>query len=101
MTAPCSSVASFTSGSFGTVLVPSITGVLSLHRISFRRPRCSAAKRTGRNTHRLNPRGVSFPQQPSALRDCPRGATDRLGTARRSEEHTSELQSRGHLVCRL
>src|SRR5690625_6628703 len=29
---------------------------------------------------------------------------DRLGdrtTARRSEEHTSELQSRGHLVCRL
>src|SRR5215510_15579428 len=24
-----------------------------------------------------------------------------LGTAIRSEEHTSELQSRGHLVCRL
>src|SRR6266702_8833093 len=28
------------------------------------------------------------------LKTCPR-------TARRSEEHTSELQSRGHLVCRL
>src|SRR5207253_5640908 len=25
----------------------------------------------------------------------------RLGNAPRSEEHTSELQSRGHLVCRL
>src|SRR5690625_6042446 len=25
----------------------------------------------------------------------------RLGFGRRSEEHTSELQSRGHLVCRL
>src|SRR5690625_6430410 len=24
-----------------------------------------------------------------------------IGDARRSEEHTSELQSRGHLVCRL
>src|SRR5690625_6793436 len=27
--------------------------------------------------------------------------TDAGGTAHRSEEHTSELQSRGHLVCRL
>src|SRR5690625_7951089 len=26
---------------------------------------------------------------------------DRLAAATRSEEHTSELQSRGHLVCRL
>src|SRR5439155_9927545 len=26
---------------------------------------------------------------------------DREGSLRRSEEHTSELQSRGHLVCRL
>src|SRR5690554_7286226 len=30
-----------------------------------------------------------------AVRWCPRGS------ARRSEEHTSELQSRPHLVCRL
>src|SRR5215208_8213307 len=29
------------------------------------------------------------------------GAGRRVGHARRSEEHTSELQSRGHLVCRL
>src|SRR5690606_40756981 len=28
-------------------------------------------------------------------------ATDRLGLAERSEEHTSELQSRENLVCRL
>src|SRR3984893_4521522 len=28
-------------------------------------------------------------------------AWQRLGTRTRSEEHTSELQSRGHLVCRL
>src|SRR5690625_6873637 len=27
--------------------------------------------------------------------------TERLGFVERSEEHTSELQSRGHLVCRL
>src|SRR5207253_9671911 len=29
------------------------------------------------------------------------GSRSPLLTARRSEEHTSELQSRGHLVCRL
>src|SRR5439155_21255854 len=28
-------------------------------------------------------------------------AFDRVGRVERSEEHTSELQSRGHLVCRL
>src|SRR5437660_5864306 len=35
--------------------------------------------------------------------DCCRRsrACARLRAARRSEEHTSELQSRGHLVCRL
>src|SRR2546427_8737842 len=30
-----------------------------------------------------------------------RGPADRSGTARRSEEHTSELQSQSNLVCRL
>src|SRR2546429_5099103 len=30
-----------------------------------------------------------------------RAYTERMGRARRSEEHTSELQSRLHLVCRL
>src|SRR5690625_5886722 len=29
------------------------------------------------------------------------GSADEVAWARRSEEHTSELQSRGHLVCRL
>src|SRR3712207_7180875 len=29
------------------------------------------------------------------------GYTDRKGVKKRSEEHTSELQSRQHLVCRL
>src|SRR5437870_7363880 len=32
-------------------------------------------------------------------RSC--SASIRRGSLRRSEEHTSELQSRGHLVCRL
>src|SRR5215510_16139177 len=31
----------------------------------------------------------------------PRPAQDQRAAHRRSEEHTSELQSRGHLVCRL
>src|SRR5439155_23247876 len=35
------------------------------------------------------------------LRDLARHADERRGTPARSEEHTSELQSRGHLVCRL
>src|SRR5690625_7055564 len=41
---------------------------------------------------------------PSALnwRDWPAYSTEKpAGSVRRSEEHTSELQSRGHLVCRL
>src|SRR6266508_6666705 len=34
-------------------------------------------------------------------RRCRRRPHRRTAPARRSEEHTSELQSRGHLVCRL
>src|SRR5690625_4342899 len=35
-------------------------------------------------------------------KDCPAQVTGRIEhAASRSEEHTSELQSRGHLVCRL
>src|SRR2546422_6612778 len=37
-------------------------------------------------------------RRPDTRGDVPRGA---LHAARRSEEHTSELQSRLHLVCRL
>src|SRR5207253_8233338 len=35
------------------------------------------------------------------IRRYPRGWVARLSPGERSEEHTSELQSRGHLVCRL
>src|SRR5439155_23601229 len=34
-----------------------------------------------------------------AVKDLPGVATRRLTAEHRSEEHTSELQSRGHLVC--
>src|SRR5437870_11493474 len=42
----------------------------------------------------------------SSVRNCPMkiasgAGDDDWGVAKRSEEHTSELQSRGHLVCRL
>src|SRR5687768_18105627 len=38
---------------------------------------------------------------PAARRRSPRGRSPRCHRAARSEEHTSELQSRLHLVCRL
>src|SRR5690625_6553979 len=41
---------------------------------------------------------VEHPGHRRTLRPVP---GDRTGDLRRSEEHTSELQSRGHLVCRL
>src|SRR3989442_6785702 len=53
----------------------------------------------------LCPRGVALELAPES--DCDlvvhRGRDHRLArwTTRRSEEHTSELQSRPHLVCRL
>src|SRR5439155_24797303 len=52
----------------------------------------------GVNSIRENLRGRRASQ-----RAFPRGTWEResCGKARRSEEHTSELQSRGHLVCRL
>src|SRR5437870_9126597 len=37
----------------------------------------------------------------SLFADVREALHDLLQTAKRSEEHTSELQSRGHLVCRL
>src|SRR5439155_19085549 len=39
--------------------------------------------------------------RPSAPAPARRAACGSRNPARRSEEHTSELQSRGHLVCRL
>src|SRR5690625_5617997 len=47
--------------------------------------------------------GVTAPADPAAGDVLPRSYTGASWTPsrRRSEEHTSELQSRGHLVCRL
>src|SRR5205814_4847624 len=61
---------------------------------------------------RRPPRSTLFPyttlfrshrseRPPSALLDCRPGEADRLFHEGRSEEHTSELQSLRHLVCRL
>src|SRR5438045_5543382 len=41
------------------------------------------------------------PRLPACRRGRRRGDGDLAGAARRSEEHTSELQSLRHLVCRL
>src|SRR5439155_4112769 len=70
---------------------------------------------TGGSTHSSGWRTrslLSFPQKPEPLTYCSHAgswpASPEYGTSRsagflhpRSEEHTSELQSRGHLVCRL
>src|SRR5439155_16648082 len=50
----------------------------------------------------LAPDVMSVCRVPSGSRDSAGGILHRsLRAKRRSEEHTSELQSRGHLVCRL
>src|SRR5207253_9459940 len=51
----------------------------------------------GRNAEGLAGGGVGEGQRGRATREEDRGGKRRP----RSEEHTSELQSRGHLVCRL
>src|SRR3712207_7337164 len=64
----------------------------------FRSGRCCASPGTA--TEGTRAAGASRPRPPDrddALRDARR----RLRLARRSEEHTSELQSRQYLVCRL
>src|SRR3712207_8082555 len=59
----------------------------------------------GVNAHSHHSRGPPFPPQFGLL--PPRPSADarepdrRRGSAQRSEEHTSELQSRQYLVCRL
>src|SRR3989442_4640726 len=51
---------------------------------------------------RPDPRPVSATGPPSGPAGrLPASASAVCGTGRRSEEHTSELQSRPHLVCRL
>src|SRR5690625_7027205 len=54
-----------------------------------------------RSFHRLQPEwGRQWPELLAALDALPLATAEAL-QQRRSEEHTSELQSRGHLVCRL
>src|SRR5258705_6064060 len=62
--------------------------------------------RSGQRT--LEPRHVPVPVElsPDAVKDADRAEAESLvqpdrGRVRRSEEHTSELQSLRHLVCRL
>src|SRR5439155_22210176 len=43
---------------------------------------------------------LTIPARDAMPRRCS-GIASRAGIVKRSEEHTSELQSRGHLVCRL
>src|SRR5439155_14356114 len=49
--------------------------------------------------HRFRPRAYNSTN--TVVVQVPRGNVLALGARLRSEEHTSELQSRGHLVCRL
>src|SRR5437870_7237967 len=49
-----------------------------------------------------SPRSCSRSPWPACTRPCPTPTSCSLSShPLRSEEHTSELQSRGHLVCRL
>src|SRR5690625_7753194 len=52
----------------------------------------------GRGAHRQRGHGAHHDVSGRSLERPGPGGVDRRG---RSEEHTSELQSRGHLVCRL
>src|SRR5439155_23129412 len=55
---------------------------------------CRRSGRAASSAHR--------PRPPSVSRRGPsQSSPTRLAASARSEEHTSELQSRGHLVCRL
>src|SRR5439155_19262975 len=55
---------------------------------------CWSARSPSRRRRSPGSTGRSPRRKPNAARSGPR-------SIRRSEEHTSELQSRGHLVCRL
>src|SRR3712207_8470933 len=66
------------------------------------RPRCSAQPlRTSRRRRRETPRRAGRAPSPSRGTPAARRATAPADGRRRSEEHTSELQSRQYLVCRL
>src|SRR6266498_4404226 len=54
-----------------------------------------------RSPRRSPPRYATWPATPIRGRPAPRSPRGTAARPRRSEEHTSELQSRPHLVCRL
>src|SRR5690606_41612021 len=62
-----------------------------------RRRRPDAGRHDGNDPHVAAPRG----RAPGSARSLPRAIGARVRIAARSEEHTSELQSRENLVCRL
>src|SRR5207253_8019901 len=83
---------------------------LSLHDalpILSRRSRSRAWSRIGKRCFATNAQRCAAPRAawPAALRfsasTVRTGSSFRSSRTTRSEEHTSELQSRGHLVCRL
>src|ERR1039458_1007106 len=59
----------------------------------------SASKAT--NAHAISPEGDAVQRFPPIVATCLICVEARLNAASRSEEHTSELQSLRHLVCRL
>src|SRR5690625_5459302 len=78
-----------------------IAGADSMAVTIYHNPRCSKSRQT---LKLLQDRGIE-PRIVEYLRTPPDAETLRhliamLGLSPRSEEHTSELQSRGHLVCR-
>src|SRR3712207_7365786 len=69
--------------------------------ISFARAPASAATSCIKRAVPSTPTGVSVLTTVAPRTSAARAAAVRLGSTTRSEEHTSELQSRQYLVCRL
>src|SRR5439155_18729520 len=67
-----------------------------------RRPPWDSSSRSTTSATSRSSSSASPSAQSSSSTACPSAASGARKTApRRSEEHTSELQSRGHIVCRL
>src|SRR5690625_5788143 len=65
---------------------------------------CSLPLYGGRVERHRDTRAAPLQNRENVVNSSPGGGrhhADMAGRFRRSEEHTSELQSRGHLVCRL
>src|SRR5947209_11707420 len=83
---------------------PSTTLYRSGCRLAGRGPtglRDAVATATRRSVHRRRRRGFDLRQRRRRTGDVLVSAIRAAGLRRRSEEHTSELQSRQYLVCRL